>query len=96
MCSIMGWCSADAEAGLFASALARTTSRGPDDTRIVDTGNGLLGFNRLSIMGLTPEGMQPFELDGSYVVCNGELYGFEKTREELRALGYSFASDSDC
>ncbi|MGI6279923.1 MAG: asparagine synthase B, partial [Acutalibacteraceae bacterium] len=61
-----------------------------------DTGNGLLGFQRLAIMGLTPSGMQPFELDGSYVVCNGELYGFEKQREILKRKGYTFKSDSDC
>ena len=47
-------------------------------------------------MGLTPSGMQPFELDGSMVVCNGELYGFEKEREKLKQKGYSFRSDSDC
>ena len=35
-------------------------------------------------MGLTPSGIQPFERDGSYVVCNGELYGFEKERELLK------------
>lgn len=96
MCSILAWCSEDADSDVFAEALARTTSRGPDDTRTVDTGRGLLGFNRLSIMGLTPEGMQPFELDGSYVVCNGELYGFERQRAALRERGYSFKSDSDC
>ena len=39
--------------------------------------------------------MQPFQLDGSYVVCNGEIYGFEKIKEELSDR-YSFASDSDC
>ena len=47
-------------------------------------------------MGLTSSGMQPFLLDGSYVVCNGELYGFEKERELLRQKGYTFQSDSDC
>jgi asparagine synthase (glutamine-hydrolysing) len=47
-------------------------------------------------MGLTPSGMQPFELDGSYAICNGELYGFEKDRELLRKKGYAFRSDSDC
>ena len=56
----------------------------------------MLGFHRLSIMGLTPSGMQPFELDGSYVVCNGELYGFEKQKESLKQKGYTFKSDSDC
>ena len=96
MCSVMGYCSEDADIGLFQEGLYRTASRGPDDTRIVDTGKGLLGFQRLSIMGLTPAGMQPFALDGCFAVCNGELYGFEKEREKLRALGYTFASDSDC
>ncbi len=47
-------------------------------------------------MGLTDSGMQPFELDGSYAVCNGELYGFEKEREKLIKKGYTFRSDSDC
>ena len=35
---------------------------------------GIMGFHRLSIMGLTPEGMQPFMKNGCSVVCNGELY----------------------
>ncbi len=96
MCSIMGYCSPEADLKLFKKGFVRTKSRGPDDSRIVDTGKGLLGFHRLSIMGLTPSGMQPFALDGSYVVCNGELYGFEKERELLRQKGYTFASDSDC
>ncbi|MBR0377362.1 MAG: asparagine synthase B [Lachnospiraceae bacterium] len=96
MCSIMAYCSADYDLQKFKKGFERTISRGPDDCRIVDTGNGLLGFRRLSIMGLTPSGMQPFELNGSYVVCNGELYGFEVMRDELREKGYTFASDSDC
>ena len=95
MCSIMGYCGPVAQE-LFVKGFETTKSRGPDDSRIVDTGKGLLGFHRLSIMGLTPSGMQPFEMDGNYVVCNGELYGFEKTREELKEKGYTFQSDSDC
>ncbi|MBR3169961.1 MAG: asparagine synthase (glutamine-hydrolyzing) [Lachnospiraceae bacterium] len=96
MCSIMGYCGETADLTKFKKGFERTISRGPDDCRIIDTGNGLLGFRRLSIMGLTPSGMQPFALDGNYVVCNGELYGFEKVRSELKQKGYSFASDSDC
>ena len=96
MCSIMGYCGETADLTKFKKGFERTISRGPDDCRIIDTGNGLLGFRRLSIMGLTPSGMQPFALDGNYVVCNGELYGFEKVRSKLKQKGYSFASDSDC
>ena len=68
MCSIMGYCGGSAAFAAFEWGFYQTRSRGPDDSRIVDTGNGLLGFHRLSIMGLTPSGMQPFELDGCYVV----------------------------
>ena len=96
MCSIMGYCGKCADKKKFEEGFSRTKSRGPDDSRIVDTGKGLLAFHRLSIMGLHPEGMQPFELNGSYVVCNGELYGFEKQRRMLQELGYTFQSDSDC
>lgn len=96
MCSIMGWCAENAAYDQFLEGFERTLSRGPDDTRIVETGKGLLGFHRLAIMGLTPSGMQPFSLGKSYVVCNGEIYGFERWKEQLKAKGYVFASDSDC
>ncbi len=96
MCSIIGYCGSVPDMDAFARGFAKTKSRGPDDTKIVKTGEGLLGFHRLSIMGLAPSGMQPFQLDGSHVVCNGELYGFKKERELLREKGYEFRSDSDC
>ena len=95
MCSIMTYCKEDISTEEFRKGFDATISRGPDDSRIIDTGKGLMGFHRLSIMGLTPEGMQPFELDGSYVVCNGEVYGYEKLKKEL-STKYSFRSGSDC
>ncbi|MBS5522520.1 MAG: asparagine synthase B [Clostridiales bacterium] len=96
MCSIMGYCGSGAAFEGFKEGFGRTVSRGPDDSRIINTGKGLLGFQRLSIMGLAPSGMQPFEMDGSYVVCNGEIYGFEKIKNELEKKGYTFKSGSDC
>ena len=95
MCSIMGYCSRSAAFDVFMKGFEKTISRGPDDTRVVQTGDGLLGFHRLAIMGLTPSGMQPFKLGDSYVVCNGEIYGFEKFKKELSGK-YAFESDSDC
>lgn len=80
----------------FKKGLEALYDRGPDDSKIVDTGAGLLGFQRLAIMGLTKEGMQPFEKDGKYVVCNGELYGFRAVKKDLEKKGYTFVSDSDC
>ena len=97
MCSILGYCGSTASMEAVAGALSATDSRGPDDSRIIDTGNGFLGFNRLAIMGLTASGMQPFTReDGSAVVCNGEIYGFRPVKELLEKEGYTFESDSDC
>ena len=96
MCSIIGYCGPVADMAAFQAGFQRTVSRGPDDSRVVRAGEGLLGFHRLAIMGLTPEGMQPFALEGSFAVCNGEIYGFEKLKGELMAKGYTFRSGSDC
>ncbi len=96
MCSIIGYCGPVADLGALQRGFGRTVSRGPDDSRVLRAGDGLLGFHRLSIMGLTPEGMQPFEREGSCCVCNGEIYGFERLRKILEGKGYAFRSGSDC
>lgn len=96
MCSIFGYCGTGYDRAAAVAGFAATKSRGPDDSRVIETGKGLLGFHRLAIMGLHPEGMQPFELDGCFCVCNGELYGFERERELLKKKGYTFQSGSDC
>ena len=95
MCSIMGYCSPTADLTAFVQGFSKTKSRGPDDSQLVETSLGVLGFHRLAIMGLHPQGMQPFQLDGCYGVCNGELYGFEAVREQLKEK-YTFQSESDC
>ena len=95
MCSIIGYCGKPFRYKDFSEGFARTVSRGPDDTQIITAGQGVLGFHRLSIMGLHPEGMQPFQLHGNALVCNGEIYGFENFRKELEGE-HTFVSDSDC
>ena len=95
MCSIMGYCGKGADLSKFKEGFERTISRGPDASKIIDTSQGYLGFHRLSIMGLNDAGMQPFQLDKNYVVCNGEIYGFEKIKEKLSPK-YTFKSESDC
>ena len=96
MCGIMCYSGAIAPKEKFEQGFIKTVSRGPDQSRIIELENGILGFHRLSIMGLTEEGMQPFEMDGSYVLCNGEIYGFQKIKDELSIKGYAFKSESDC
>ena len=111
MCSILSYCGNGATYETIERAMEKTHSRGPDARRILKAGKGWIGFNRLSIMGLTDEGMQPFvfrnrstlknqngsDLESDIILaCNGEIYGFRKQKEELFSKGYSFISDSDC
>ena len=96
MCAIIGFTRRTVSRGLAVEGFNRTLSRGPDMSRFVECGKGWLGFHRLAIMGLSPNGMQPFRLDGDMCVCNGELYGFRPIKTELVGMGYRFQSGSDC
>ena len=60
MCAIIGYCGSGAPRALFEKGFSETVSRGPDDSRIVDTGKNLLWLHRLANKGLTPQGKQPF------------------------------------
>ena len=95
MCSIIGFTGRDISPEEMKKGFDKTVSRGPDASKIIDTASGMLGFHRLSIMGLDETGMQPFTLHGNSVVCNGEIYGFRAIRESL-CKEYTFKSDSDC
>ena len=96
MCTILCYAGGAVGPEELRGYLLRAQRRGPDDIRLEQVPFGYLGFARLAIMGLTPEGMQPFEKNGSWVVCNGELYGFRPLRQQLEEKGYIFHSGSDC
>ena len=96
MCSIIGYIGSHLSEKEVQKYFDRTVSRGPDMTRILNLGNGFLGFHRLAIMGLNENGMQPFSAFGNSVVCNGELYGFRLLKKQLEEKGYEFQSESDC
>ncbi len=124
MCSIFGIEGKTIPVEKLRECFDRTISRGPDMSRFVEIPRGYLGFHRLAIMGLTAEGMQPFQMGteaalsetklslakpgnataqtedlgcaSSYVVCNGELYGFRPLRQRLIDEGFPIKSASDC
>lgn len=96
MCSIMGYLGTSISMEEFKKHFDETISRGPDMQKIVEIeSGGIIGFERLSIMGLTKEGMQPFELNNNLLVCNGEIYCFRPIRKRLSET-YHFMSTSDC
>lgn len=72
---------------------------GPDDEGFyIDRENNLgFGHRRLSLIDLSPGGHQPMHYDdGNLVISyNGELYNYLELKEELKYLGYQFASTSD-
>ena len=69
--------------------------RGPDDQGVYLDDNVSLGHRRLSILDLSEKGHQPMIGFNFVIVFNGEIYNFKEIREELKAKGYKFCSDTD-
>jgi asparagine synthase (glutamine-hydrolysing) len=79
------------------AAMARTLAhRGPDDEGIEVRAPFGVGFRRLSIIDVAG-GHQPiFDESGEIaVLCNGEIYDFERLRAGLEARGHRFRTGSD-
>lgn len=71
--------------------------RGPDDSGIY-ANNGIgLAHTRLSIIDLSPHGHQPMLSDDGRVALayNGEIYNYQRLRDELARLGHGFRGHSD-
>ena len=73
--------------------------RGPDDegAEILLDGQLAFGHRRLSILDLSPLGHQPMKHPSGrlWITFNGEIYNFKEIRDELRAAGDQFLSESD-
>src|SRR5580704_5317436 len=55
-----------------------------------------LGHRRLSIIDLSSAGRQPMtDGQGRWIVFNGEIFNFVELREELKALGCKFRTETD-
>jgi asparagine synthase (glutamine-hydrolysing) len=77
----------------------RLVHRGPDSDGVyVSAGASAgLGFRRLRIIDLSPNGSQPMpNEDGSVqLIFNGEIYNFKELRAGLAARGHHFRSQTD-
>jgi asparagine synthase (glutamine-hydrolysing) len=70
--------------------------RGPDSGGTYQFCNVALGFRRLAILDLSPEGNQPMHFKDKYtIIFNGEIYNYLEIRAELIDFGYIFKSNSD-
>ena len=100
MCGISGivnFNNKSVEKEVVAQMMKKMKHRGPDDEGIFIEDNIGLGFVRLSILDLSISGHQPMASDdGKYVmIFNGEVYNYIELRDELKAKGYEFKSNSD-
>ena len=67
--------------------------RGPEQVIRVDLSGAILGFARLAINGLSPDGMQPMRTDRLIWMCNGEIYNWRELAEKYEIDTHS---GSDC
>ena len=68
--------------------------RGPDEQKYLEGNDWSLQFNRLSIIDLSKEAMQPFSFDGVDVYVNGEIYNYVELREKYKKE-FHFKTSSD-
>jgi asparagine synthase (glutamine-hydrolysing) len=71
----------------------KLSHRGPDKKTLNLVKNCFIGFHRLAINDVSDIAMQPFELDGNFVMCNGEIYNSELIQQEEKFI---LKSHSDC
>ncbi|MFH0965720.1 MAG: asparagine synthase (glutamine-hydrolyzing) [Planctomycetota bacterium] len=100
MCGICGILNVDGDAVDRHALLAMRESlihRGPDQCGeyVSPSNRCALAHRRLSILDLSPAGLQPMGTGRLWLVYNGEVYNFRELRAELEGLGYSFESETD-
>ena len=71
--------------------------RGPDNSQFkilkINRYNIYINFHRLSINGLDVASNQPFENDGVFLICNGEIYNYKLLAEKYNI---KLDTNSDC
>ena len=69
--------------------------RGPEMSKLLNVDeNVTLGFHRLAINGIDEVSNQPIELDGVYLICNGEIYNYKELYQLIP--GCIPKTNSDC
>lgn len=101
MCGIAGYIgSREINQRELDTCLDAMRRRGPDDRAsrhwVNRAGKHVhLLFTRLSIIDLDARSNQPLEVDGDWIVFNGELYNYVERRDDLAKQGRSFHTTSD-
>jgi asparagine synthase (glutamine-hydrolysing) len=73
----------------------RVKHRGPDGEGYYFGSNFAMGHRRLSIVDLSPAGLQPMRRGDDYIIFNGMIYNYLELRTELVLQGYEFSTQTD-
>ena len=98
MCGIVGAIDSRITENKLIRSISVLRHRGPDNTGVfldasLDVG---IGHSRLSIIDLKTGDQPLFSIDRNIaLVCNGEIYDFERIREDLKRQNYRFRTKSD-
>ena len=90
MCGIAGGTNISEDA--IAVMLDRIRHRGPDGSGIVKSGRVTHGHVRLALVDLTSASAQPFQVGGSTLTFNGEIWNYRDLRSRL---GSEFKTTGD-
>ena len=95
MCGILGYIG-NFEKEKLQIGLTKISHRGPDGQGVFFHNTTALGHRRLSIIDLSQNAAQPFELLDRFVITfNGEIYNYIELKKELITQGVQFKSVSD-
>ena len=97
MCGIFSILNNTFEKSEYTQAFSHGNKRGPENS-VLECGNIynniILGFSRLAINGFNNiESEQPFLIDNCSLICNGEIYNYNKL---YQLLNVNPKSKSDC
>jgi len=100
MCGIAGYITKNqVDENVLIKMRDALSHRGPDDAGIFINEYKKVGLahRRLSILDLSEAGHQPMSSEDKsiWIVYNGEIYNFQKIKNELKSLGYNFKSNTD-
>jgi asparagine synthase (glutamine-hydrolysing) len=72
------------------------TNRGPDSNNYLTFDNSIMGHNRLKIIDLSDNGLQPMESEKYCIVFNGEIYNYQELRNSyLSDTTFKGTSDTE-
>ena len=96
MCGISGHVGGRIDAAIAGEQVRRLTHRGPDAEGAFSVESAVVAQNRLAIIDLVTADPPMTNEDATVgVVLNGEIYNFQRLRDELQRGGHRFSSRCD-